>query len=61
LIPDSISTIMALVWQTYGLLVNLSNFLFLQIRSSPILLACVGISFTNYCMIPNLRDNLRQG
>jgi len=35
--------------------------LFLQIRSSPILLACVGISITNYCKIPNLRDSLRQG
>ena len=36
-------------------------FLLLQIRSSLILLSCVGISITNYCKIPNWRDRIRQG
>ena len=50
------------MWQTYGLQVNLPNFssCFCKFGSSPILLACVGISITNYCKIPNLRDSLRQ-
>jgi len=62
MIPYSTSAVMALVWQTYGLLVNLPNFSssFCKFGSSPILLACVGISITNYCKIINLRDNLRQ-
>jgi len=62
MIPYSTSAVMTLVWQAYALLVNLPNFssCFCKFVSSPIRLAYVGISITNYCKITNLRDNLRQ-